>query len=329
MRQSCSKRVHCLTQSLTHPTKVAVGRAFVLNKAHPPRISKCGYGQLVIAAASQSATLSKSHAQDAASSEASTPKQLSKYVAELKLSVEGRPVQVYVVGVSHVSRQSCSHVAQMIAAVSPEAVLLELCKDRVQLLMDPSAPPPQHWHTRAIDLQGMLQSSDNAWKKLLLTLKCQRGRAFTAHDIEEDCVQLLASGAFASVVPITQPASTRDAPLFVPGKHQVCIVQCGPIADCCTVWSSGNCTELVAIHTQDPAGQADVPLVKHRPALALQCDQFHRWHMSACPVLHICPGKHVATWAAKKQLFYLQTTVSVSACADASSSSPWQPAVPN
>ncbi|KAL0049763.1 hypothetical protein WJX82_009526 [Trebouxia sp. C0006] len=67
----------------------------------------------------------------------------------------------------------------------------------------------------------MLQSSDNAWKKLLLTLKCQRGRAFTAHDIEEDCVQLLASGAFASVVPITQPASTRDAPLFVPGKHQM------------------------------------------------------------------------------------------------------------
>ncbi len=248
MSQSCSKRVHCLTQSLAHPTKVAVGRAFVLNKAHPSRTSKCVYGQLVITAAAKSATLSKSYAQDVASSEAVTPEQLSKYVVELKLSVEGRPVQFYILGVSHVSRQSCGHVAQMIAAISPEAVLLELCKDRVQLLMDPSAPPPQHWHTRAVDLQGMSQSSNNAWQKLLLTLKCQRGRAFTAHDIEEDCIQLLASGAFASIVPVTQPASTRDAPLFVPGKHQVCIVQCGPTAGCCTVWSSGSHTELVAIH---------------------------------------------------------------------------------
>jgi len=248
MNQSCSRRVHCLTQSPTHPTKVAVRRAFVLNKAHPPRTSTCVYGQLVLTAAAKLATLSKSYAQDVASSEAVTPEQLSKYVAELKLSVEGRPVQVYVLGVSHVSRQSCSHVAQMIAAISPEAVLLELCKDRVLLLMDPTAPPPQHWHTRAVDLQGMSQSSKNAWKKLLLTLKCQRGRAFTAHDIEEDCVQLLASGAFASIVPVTQPASTRDAPLFAPGKHQVCIVQCGPTAGCCTVWSSGSHTELVAIH---------------------------------------------------------------------------------
>ncbi len=275
MSQSCSKRVHCLTQSLTHPTKVAVGRAFVLNKAHLPRTSKCGYGQLVITAAAQSATLSKSYAQDAASFEAVTPEQLSKYVAELKLSVEGRPVQVCVLGVSHVSRQSCSHVAQMIAAISPEAVLLELCKDRVQLLTDPSGPPPQHWHTRAIDLQGMSHSSKNACKKLLFTLTCQGGRAFTAHDIEEDCVQLLASGAFASIVPMTQPASTRDAPLFVPGKHQVFIMQCVPTADCCTVWSSGSRTELVAIHTQDPAGQADVPLVNHHSALDLQSDQLH------------------------------------------------------
>ena len=273
--QCCSKRVHCLTQSPTHPTKVAVGRAFVLNKAHLPRTSKYGYGHLAITAATQSAILSKSYAQDTASSEAVTPEQLSKYVAELRLSVEGRPVQAYVLGVSHVSRQSCSHVAQMIAAISPEAVLLELCKDRVQLLMDPSGPSPQHWHTRAIDLQGMSQSSKHACKKLLFTLTCQGGRAFTAYDIEEDCVHLLASGAFASIVPMTQPASTGDAPLFVPGKHQVCIVQCGPVADCCTVWSSGSHTELVAIHTQDPAGQADVPLVKRHSALDLQSEQLH------------------------------------------------------
>ncbi|DBA90092.1 TPA: hypothetical protein ACH3X1_003411 [Trebouxia sp. C0004] len=221
LSQSYSERVLCLRHCLTHPTKAAVGRAFVLNKAHLPRTSKCGYGQLVISAAAQSGTLSKSYAQDAASSEAVTPKQLSKYVAELKLSEEGRRIQVCVLGVSHVSRQSCSHVAQIIAAISPEAVLLELCKDRVEFLKDPSAPPPQHWHTRAVDLQGMSQPSKNACKKLLFTLSCQRGRAFTAHDIEEDCVQLLASGAFASIVPMTQPASTRDAPLFVPGKHQM------------------------------------------------------------------------------------------------------------
>lgn len=251
--QPCPKRVHCLTLGLTHTTKITVGRAFVLNKAHLPLTSKCGHGQVVVTAAAQSTTLSKSHAQDAASSEAVIPKQLSKYVAELKLSVEGRPVQVCVLGVSHVSRQSCSHVAQLIAAISPEAVLLELCKDRVELLMDPSAPPPHHWHTGAIDLQGMSQSSKNACKKLLFTLTCQGGRAFTAHDIEEDCVQLLASGVFASVVPMTQPASTRDAPLFVPGKHQVVLVHSAPIADCCTRWSSGRRTQLVAVDIQDSA----------------------------------------------------------------------------
>lgn len=254
LMQPSSKRVQYLRQSLTYPTKVAVGRAFVLNKTHLPRTSKCGYGQIVITAAVQSATLSKSYAQDAASSEAVTPKQLSKYVAELKLSVEGRPVQVCVLGVSHVSRQSCSHVAQIIAAISPEAVLLELCKDRVELLLDPSASPPQHWHTRAIDLQGMSQSSKSACKKLLFKLTCQHGSAFTAHDIEEDCVQLLASGAFESVVPMTQPASMRDAPFFVPGTHQVFIVHRVPTADAsCTVWASGSRTELAAIDTQDSA----------------------------------------------------------------------------
>ena len=44
---------------------------------------------------------------------------------------------MYVLGVSHVSRESVDAVRELIQAVRPEVVLLELCKDRLRLLLDP------------------------------------------------------------------------------------------------------------------------------------------------------------------------------------------------
>ena len=52
-------------------------------------------------------------------------------------------IQVYILGVSHVSRESCQEIQELIQATRPEVVLLELCKDRLRLLLDQvSFPPP-------------------------------------------------------------------------------------------------------------------------------------------------------------------------------------------
>lgn len=153
------------------------------------------------------------------------PASLQKYVAQLTLQRHGRPVQIYILGSSHVSRQSCNHAVQLMSAVKPNTVLLELCKDRVDLLVDPSMPPPQHWHSRVINIQSSsLQQASitaSAFKKLLSSLRCQQGRPFSASDIEQDCIQLLSSGMFASVTPMTQPASASDAPMFIFHRNKV------------------------------------------------------------------------------------------------------------
>ena len=49
----------------------------------------------------------------------------------------GGGASVYILGASHVSRASCDRVAELIAAVRPDVVLVELCKDRLGLLVDP------------------------------------------------------------------------------------------------------------------------------------------------------------------------------------------------
>lgn len=48
----------------------------------------------------------------------------------------GGRVKAYVLGVSHVSRESCDEAAELIASVRPDVVVLELCKDRLRLLLD-------------------------------------------------------------------------------------------------------------------------------------------------------------------------------------------------
>lgn len=168
------------------------------------------------------ATLSKTNQ---ATDKASIPQALQKYIAHVILQGPKLPVDVYILGASHVSRQSCTHIAQLISTMKPDIVLLELCKDRVDLLVDPTMPPPQHWHSRVINFHSNFPQQSSftatACKKLLSQLRCQPGRSFAACDIEQDCVQLLSSGMFASVAPVTQPASLADAPMFVHDGSQV------------------------------------------------------------------------------------------------------------
>lgn len=152
------------------------------------------------------------------------PDGLNKHVVQLIFTRDNKPVHVYILGMSHVSRHSCTHVSQLIATVKPELVLLELCKDRVGLLIDPELPQPLYWHSRSVRLEcstAQQPSVQRACDSLLRKLQCQPGKAFSAYQIEQDCAQLLSSGLFKSVVPVTQSASATDAPMFVYSNNQV------------------------------------------------------------------------------------------------------------
>ena len=68
----------------------------------------------------------------------SLPSCLETNVAILELPNPDAPyglTKVYVLAVSHVSRESCDHIQQLLHHVRPEVVVLELDKDRVDLLV--------------------------------------------------------------------------------------------------------------------------------------------------------------------------------------------------
>jgi hypothetical protein len=65
--------------------------------------------------------------------------EIRRDTAVLEAASEGAPggrARAYVLGVSHVSRESCEEAAELIRAVRPDVVVLELCKDRLRLLLD-------------------------------------------------------------------------------------------------------------------------------------------------------------------------------------------------
>lgn len=89
-------------------------------------------------------------------------------------------------------------VKELIRAVRPEVVMVELCKDRVGLLVDDQVEKQATnlWHTRKVLIEGLPE--DPAWPtadelKPLLQTRC--GRPVTTQDIEADVYTLLSTGA--------------------------------------------------------------------------------------------------------------------------------------
>lgn len=190
---------------------------------------RCKSSHHALAAASAPAT-STLHKPDPQPDKATAlPADLRKYVARVTVNSQAAPVEVYILGLSHVSRQSCRHTAELITAVKPDLVQLELCKDRLGLLIEASLTPTQHWHSRSVTLDASItqqpRSVQQACSSLLTKLQCQPGRPFSAYQIEEDCMQLLSSGLFQSVMPVTQPASSAAAPMFMSHAGQVIVLR--------------------------------------------------------------------------------------------------------
>ena len=221
--------VQCITQNPTRRVEVNLRRAWgpdSVGLRRHRRSRPASLCQQTVATVSAPAVPSQPSKlpQDPSCLEGKLPDNLQKYVAELKLSTPRGLARLCILGASHVSRQSCNEAAQLIASVKPEVVFLELCKDRVDFLADPSVRP-QHWHSRNIAIQGISaqkrSSTANACTLLLSRLRCQTGRAFTAYEIEQDCVQLLSSGLFGAITPITRPSSASDAPMFLYSDSKV------------------------------------------------------------------------------------------------------------
>jgi len=156
---------------------------------------------------------------------------------------------VYIIGVSHVSSAACAQIRDLVGAVKPEVVVVELCKDRTGLLVDPetTAKAPDTWICTRVEFDGIPGSSggkddnedddkkggddggeekskaadalaaDASWPKpaeLSALLRTRIGRPITTAEVEGDVAALEATGLFARVRPICEPARRGDAPMF-------------------------------------------------------------------------------------------------------------------
>lgn len=64
----------------------------------------------------------------------------------------GGVTRVFLLGVSHVSKVSCNQIKTLVRVVKPEVVMVELCKERLGLLLDPDNPDrrAETWHCRLV-----------------------------------------------------------------------------------------------------------------------------------------------------------------------------------
>jgi hypothetical protein len=143
---------------------------------------------------------------------------LRKTTAVLDLPNPAAPcgtTRVYILAVSHVSAVSCDQVRELIRAVQPQIVMVEVCKDRLGLLATDFPPGPRVWHCPNIKVSGVPEGSGfPTAADLRHLLICKPGRPFTSEDIEADVRTLQATGLFATVRPSALSGTQRDAPMF-------------------------------------------------------------------------------------------------------------------
>ncbi|KAG1678282.1 hypothetical protein FOA52_013903 [Chlamydomonas sp. UWO 241] len=147
------------------------------------------------------------------------PEELRNNVVVLEApNGSGGTARVYVMGVSHVSKIQAQQVKTLIRAVRPEVVCVELCKERVGLLVDDrmETQATNLWHVRKVMIEG-LPSYDKAYPtvdELKSLLSTRSGLPVSMQDIEADVKRLLATGLFKSGAPGAAAGTFDDAPEF-------------------------------------------------------------------------------------------------------------------
>eukprot|EP01025_Chloroclados_australasicus_P054504 TRINITY_DN6463_c0_g1_i3.p1 TRINITY_DN6463_c0_g1~~TRINITY_DN6463_c0_g1_i3.p1 ORF type:complete len:279 (-),score=24.26 TRINITY_DN6463_c0_g1_i3:11-790(-) len=147
------------------------------------------------------------------------PDNLRNNVAILNASNKDQATTVYILGISHITRQSCDQVQQLIDLIQPEVVGIELCKDRIGFLVDADTleeGASRTWHSRKITIAGVPDESYYPTKDQLKSLlNSKSGRPLSSGDIEADVKALLSTGLFRSVRPVLQEPQKFDAPMFL------------------------------------------------------------------------------------------------------------------
>ncbi|CAG9461069.1 unnamed protein product [Pedinophyceae sp. YPF-701] len=129
---------------------------------------------------------------------------------------DGDGRKVYVLGISHVSKVSCDHIEALIRAVRPDAVMLELCKNRTTLMVEPDvtgAAPDQLWHAPAVSISGLPTGA--GWpteQELLAALSTKPFAPVTRATMDADAAALRATGLFHDVRVRAGPPPPGSAP---------------------------------------------------------------------------------------------------------------------
>eukprot|EP00798_Chlamydomonas_sp_ICE-L_P015964 gene15964-22096_t len=209
--QDMGSQLKCLqrTPQLTHAPVFGVGTAGT--KSGTRSLPRC------------SAALVDAPAKAKASKELPTvlPPSLANSVAVLDApNAAGGNTKVYVLGVSHVTKTACEQVKELIRLVEPEVVMVELCRDRIPLLVstDLFTQAAGVWHCRKVYVDGLPKREEApefpSADELRPLLETRPGRPVSTLDIEADVFTLLKTGLLKSVRPMCQNPSPGQASEF-------------------------------------------------------------------------------------------------------------------
>ncbi|KAH7616177.1 hypothetical protein Ndes2526B_g08279 [Nannochloris sp. 'desiccata'] len=145
--------------------------------------------------------------------------------------VKAGDTEIYILGISHVSKVSVSHIQQLIATLKPDLVALELCRDRTGLLIPENSPPPQRFHAPSVTITGY-SPEDKNWptlQQLTSRLKSEIQDDISASEIEDDVIELLSSGLFGTVRPVTKPCGPNGAPALMLDSSEDKLIMSAPL----------------------------------------------------------------------------------------------------
>jgi len=158
-------------------------------------------------------------------------RQLPEDLRNATAVVKAGDTDIYILGISHVSKVSVGHIQQLITALQPNVVALELCRDRTGLLIPEDAPPPQRFHAPSVTISGY-SPKDKNWptiRQLTRHLKSVLQESVAAAEIEDDVIELLSSGLFGTVRPVTKPCGPNGAPAFMIDSDEDKLVIAAPL----------------------------------------------------------------------------------------------------
>jgi len=131
---------------------------------------------------------------------------------------------VYLLGIAHDDPNSVTSAREIVKSLQPDNVMVELCWERVPLLMDPPMPPGPTTLFKCSDVKfEFLPGPRPASVPTEDVLRSQYttvapGRVFRGSEVIEDAKKLAQSRLFRRVIPIFSPPESGTMPSFLPSE---------------------------------------------------------------------------------------------------------------